>query len=360
MPYSKKQALTKFQSGWARWNGLPGLVLVDAHDAVAEVVVLADHVGVGVVQLVVRSASTARPGRRCPTPRSWSGSSGRASSPTGRAGRCGRSPCSRGSWRRARPAVPTIQAGGNSENSSTAREPSSSLRWVSITLRMYAASSAPRRVEDLLADRVELDADLLDVLGGSGGRSGLVGASSGSTVMSSGVVLSSVVDVAGAGGGARCRSGWRPPSPGAAVVISPLRRSRTAPSRSGSTQPKQMPIRHPLGIRTPASSAASRIGVAPSASTAVPLPVKVTVPPSPAATRGGAELLGEQRQAGGSSWCASSASSSPAGPQAKVVRSARSGTRSARSVDVEDAVLVVVPRDEADRAGLVERRAGRR
>ena len=29
----------------------------------------------------------------------------------------------------------------------------------------------------------------------------------------------------------------RTPSPGAAVVISPVRRSRTAPSRSGSTQP---------------------------------------------------------------------------------------------------------------------------
>ena len=43
-----------------------------------------------------------------------------------------------------RPAVPTNQAGGNSENSSTPREPSSSLRWVSMTLRMYAASLAPR------------------------------------------------------------------------------------------------------------------------------------------------------------------------------------------------------------------------
>ena len=43
-----------------------------------------------------------------------------------------------------RPAVPTNQAGGNSENSSTAREPSSSLRWVSMTLRMYFASLSPR------------------------------------------------------------------------------------------------------------------------------------------------------------------------------------------------------------------------
>ena len=34
------------------------------------------------------------------------------------------------------PAVPTSHAGGNSENSSTARLPSSSLRWTSMTLRM--------------------------------------------------------------------------------------------------------------------------------------------------------------------------------------------------------------------------------
>src|SRR5690349_18331919 len=43
-----------------------------------------------------------------------------------------------------RPAVPTTQAGGKSENSSTAREPSSRLRWVLMTLRMYRASFSPR------------------------------------------------------------------------------------------------------------------------------------------------------------------------------------------------------------------------
>ena len=36
----------------------------------------------------------------------------------------------------ARPAVPTTQAGGNIDTSRTARLPSSSLRWVSMTLRM--------------------------------------------------------------------------------------------------------------------------------------------------------------------------------------------------------------------------------
>ena len=40
-------------------------------------------------------------------------------------------------------------------------------------------------------------------------------------------------------------------------------------------------MRQPLGISTPASSAASRIGVAPSASSVVPDVAKETVPPSP-------------------------------------------------------------------------------
>ena len=59
------------------------------------------------------------------------------------------------------------------------------------------------------------------------------------------------------------------PSPGAAMVMSPLRRSRTAPWRSGATQPKQMPIRHPDGISTPAASPASSSVWSPGVSTAV-------------------------------------------------------------------------------------------
>src|SRR5687768_8027811 len=43
-----------------------------------------------------------------------------------------------------RPTVPASQAGGKSEKSSTARLPSSILRWASMTLRMYAASRSPR------------------------------------------------------------------------------------------------------------------------------------------------------------------------------------------------------------------------
>ncbi len=51
-----------------RVEGHPALVLVDAHDAVAEVVVLADDVGVGVVQLVVRVLPLLRRARVVPLP----------------------------------------------------------------------------------------------------------------------------------------------------------------------------------------------------------------------------------------------------------------------------------------------------
>ena len=75
-----------------------------------------------------------------------------------------------------RPAVPTTQAGGKIENSSTAREASSILRCTSITLRMYAASSAPR-TPGLPGAAVELHGERLDVLGGQvRGRVGLAGA----------------------------------------------------------------------------------------------------------------------------------------------------------------------------------------
>ena len=105
-----------------------------------------------------------------------------------------------------------------------------------------------------------------------------------------------------------------PVSPGTAVVSAPLRRSRTAPSLSGITQPMQMPIRHPLGMRTPALSATSRIGEAPSASTSRPS-AKVSVPPSPATTvRGRNRSTWSVRPR--ASWCSSSASRRPTGPQA--------------------------------------------
>ena len=76
-------------------------------------------------------------------------------------------------------------------------------------------------------------------------------------------------------------------TPGSASVISPVRRSRTAPALSGVTHPKQMPMRHPEGMSTPASSPTSSNGVAPSASTVLPVALNVTSPPSPVTTMPG-------------------------------------------------------------------------
>ena len=102
---------------------VPGLLGVDPQHAVADVAVLAEDVGVRVVQRSCASASTARRARPSPTPRWWSGSPGRASSPTGRAGRCGRSPCSPGSWRwPASPCPPATPAAAGT-SSRTARPP---------------------------------------------------------------------------------------------------------------------------------------------------------------------------------------------------------------------------------------------
>ena len=60
------------------------------------------------------------------------------------------------------------------------------------------------------------------------------------------------------------------------------------------TQPKQMPIRHPLGMRTPASSPASRIGVPPSASTVSVAGQEGDLATLAGLDDGGAEALGVQ------------------------------------------------------------------
>ena len=225
-------------------------------------------------------------------------------------------------------------------------------------VRRVAGAAA---VEDVLADGVELDADLLDV--GLGEVRDRVGLAEDGLLLDRGHVdlLRGVVEVR------RQWSMWHGPaaalmqvctlmspvSPGTAVVIAPLRRSRTLPSRSGMTQPMQMPIRQPLGISIPASSAASRMGVAPSRSSVVP-ELKVTVPPSPGSTRAVRNCSVVRLR-----------------PAAVVVRGegveqagraageglalGEVGDQVGEVVDVEDAVLVVVPRDEADRAGGVER-----
>ena len=123
------------------------------------------------------------------------------------------------------------------------------------------------------------------------------------------------------------------PSPSAAMVMAPVRRSRTAPRRSGATQPKQMPIRQPDGMSTPAASpVSSRLSV-PSFSTAVPSAVNVTVPPSPVAMTVGRNRSVCRRSARPAlaQW-RSRVSSRPTGPQAQVWRSETSATRSRSEV----------------------------
>ena len=170
------------------------------------------------------------------------------------------------------------------------------------------------------------------------------------------VPCGSVVEVAGAGGGVDAGLHLDAPvSPGMAVVMAPLRRSRTEPSFSGRTQPMQMPMRQPLGIRTPASSAASRIGVAPSGSTSVPdfgegdacrprrAPTRAVRNCSVTSSRPGRLVVGRERV------------EQPGRAARQGAALGRSGTSVAEVVDVEDAVHVVVPRDQADRAGVGER-----
>ena len=108
------------------------------------------------------------------------------------------------------------------------------------------------------------------------------------------------------------------------------------------TQPKQMPIRHPLGMRMPASSPASRIGVLPSASTVAVAAEEGDLAALAGLDDGGAEALGVEavgdagagpvglggvEQAGG-----------PAGPRLAL---APVGHEGVEAVEVEDAVLVV-------------------
>ena len=79
-------------------------------------------------------------------------------------------------------------------------------------------------------------------------------------------------------------------------VTSPLRRSRTWPEQSLPTQVWQIPSRQPNGSSSPASSPATRIGVAPSHSASVSLLAKHD--------RAALALLGRRRASAGSAPCA--------------------------------------------------------
>ena len=146
-----------------------------------------------------------------------------------------------------RPAVPSTQAGGKALKSSTAREPSSILRWVSMTRRMYAASLAPRlsrtswRMASSSWPICSMSASVRCAIGLVWPRTAFFWI----VVMS--ISSGGVVEVRrqwsmSQGPAAALMQVWMrtPPvsdSPGVTVVSAPLRRSRTAPSRSGRTQP---------------------------------------------------------------------------------------------------------------------------
>ena len=132
----------------------------------------------------------------------------------------------------------------------------------------------------------------------------------------------------------------RTPSPGAAVVTSPLRRSRTAPSRSGTTQPKQMPIRQPgrhqdAGGLAGVEQRRAAVGVDGGAAAGEG--------DGAAVARGAQRPAGSARCAGdrpgrGRRTCSSTASSSPSGPQAQVSRSREVGHELEQLRPVEPAV----------------------
>src|SRR3954452_17357871 len=97
-----------------------------------------------------------------------------------------------------RPIVPTTQAGGNIETSRAARLPSSSLRWTSMTRRMYAASSSLR----LSRTPWRMVSSSLPMISMSSAERWAIGFSDFFCSTVTVVSRSSVVDVAGAGGGA--------------------------------------------------------------------------------------------------------------------------------------------------------------
>src|SRR3954471_991361 len=103
-----------------------------------------------------------------------------------------------------RPTVPTTQAGGNIDTSRAARLPSSSVRWTSMTRRMYVASSSPR----LSRTSWRMVSSSLPMISMSSAERWAIGFSGffcrAVTVPAPllGAVVRSVVDVAGAGGSA--------------------------------------------------------------------------------------------------------------------------------------------------------------
>ena len=232
---------------------MPLLVRVDPHDLVAEVLVLAADVRVRVVDVVVGVLPRLRGRRRVPVPGRGVDLPGRSSSPTGRAGRCGRSPCSRGSWPASSRSVPATHAGLNVE-AQQQRAAEHGEPPVHLDHRHdVAAVAVAEVVVDLVVDRVELapSSSICSALRCASGLS-----ISSATAMCSPRAQSSIsTRPSGALMQVRTISPSEP-------VIWPLRRSRTRPEQSFPMQVWQIPSRQPNGSSSPASSPATRIGVA--------------------------------------------------------------------------------------------------
>ena len=217
---------------------MPLLVLVDAHDAVAEVVVLADHVGVRVVQLVVRVLPLLGRGGVVPLP--GGGVDLRVAHPVPLA---------------VQDVVADLhvlqdlghrQAGGADQPGGREQREQQHAAAAQLELALGRDDLADVGGVSLAAGGDHLGRGWRPARGrGSRCRSALRWAIGLSLLLDGGhEVLLSEFDVAGAGRGGHAGLD-EDAVPGAAVVISPLRRSRTAPCRSGATQPKQMPIRQP-------------------------------------------------------------------------------------------------------------------
>ena len=192
-------------------------------------------------------------------------------------------------------------------------------------------------VEDLVVHRVELPADLLDLLGGEAVRAGSRSDRGASWFLIR--VLRSKFDFDGALGGVDAGANDLALVP----ETLPVRRSRTWPGSSVPTQVWQMPSRQPKGSSSPASSPATRIGVMPSL-----LGVAVALAE---ADRAALALLGRWPMIGWkrsmcrrsrspcASQCSVIASSISPGPERNASRSRQSGQSSSRSCGRHPALL---------------------
>ncbi len=282
---------------------VPLLGRVDAHDLVAEVLVLAAHVRVGVVDEVV--GVLPRLGRRGGVPVPGRGVDLGVVHPVPLAVHDVVADLhvleDLGRRHRRRPGHPGgLEARGDEQRAPHQGEAAVHRDHRVDVLRVTLAEV----VEDLVVDRVELLAERLDLLVGElreraddpvgiGHVAGLLG------WLSVHLCLPPVVWVEvcesrwrwSRAGVARCQRAISTGPSGALTQVrtispsspctSPLRRSRSWPEQSLPMHVWQTPIRQPNGSSAPASSPATRIGWLPSLVASMSLLVNLIVPPSP-------------------------------------------------------------------------------